>query len=58
MLYATRDYGELYDLHTDPHQTHNLFMDPAHREVRDRLTAKYQSDVTTDDVIRERMAVA
>lgn len=58
VLYATRDYGELYDLEADPDQSRNLFTDPAHREVRDRLTAKYQSDVATLDLIRSRIAVA
>ena len=58
VLYATRDYGELYDLHTDPHQTRNLYSEPVHREIRDRLIAKYQDDVATADIIRERMAVA
>lgn len=24
--------AELYDLETDPHELHNLFTDPAHRE--------------------------
>lgn len=30
---ATDCEGELYDLETDPHETHNLFASPEHREV-------------------------
>ena len=29
--------GELYDLHSDPWEHHNLFASSAHREIRDRL---------------------
>lgn len=58
VLYDTRDYGELYDLHTDPHQAHNLYDDPTLREQRDSLIAKYRPTTPPDDLIRERMAIA
>src|SRR5690606_28019975 len=32
--------GELYDTATDPHQWHNLWDDPAHRERRDAMVAE------------------
>lgn len=31
--------GEMYDLEADPHELTNLFDDPAHRALRDELTA-------------------
>ena len=31
------DWGELFDLETDPDEHHNLFHDPAHRIRRDAL---------------------
>jgi arylsulfatase A-like enzyme len=38
MTIAERDpWGELYDLHNDPHEMHNLFDDPASRGVRGAL---------------------
>lgn len=42
-VYANRSWGELYDLEADPHQTRNLYDDPAHRDLRDRLTARILS---------------
>ena len=35
-FYNQRD-GELYDLAADPHEHHNLFHEPQHRDARDRL---------------------
>ena len=37
VLEETPPRGELYDLRNDPHEWHNLFDDPALREIRDRL---------------------
>ncbi len=35
--YAGEDDGELYDLRADPDELINLWFDPAHREMRDRI---------------------
>lgn len=35
---ADPDDGELYDRRTDPGELHNLYRDPAHRDVREQLT--------------------
>jgi arylsulfatase A-like enzyme len=34
------DGGELYDLDSDPHETHNRWNDPAYRAIRSDLTAQ------------------
>ena len=38
-FYNQRD-GELYELAADPHEHHNLFHNPQHRETRDRLVGE------------------
>lgn len=58
VLYDTRDYGELYDLESDPHQTENLFDSPSHQAVRDAMMARYRPKDPAPDVLRPRMAVA
>lgn len=58
VTYATRDYGELYDLAHDPHQRRNLYDDPASQGIRDHLIAKYRITDAPPDVIRPRQAVA
>jgi arylsulfatase A-like enzyme len=35
--YFKRDYGELFDLEEDPGETNNLWDDPAHSELKERL---------------------
>jgi hypothetical protein len=35
--------GSLYDLEVDPYETRNLFGDPAHAALRDRLVAELKS---------------
>jgi arylsulfatase A-like enzyme len=37
-LYRGEDWGELYDLKNDPHESSNLWNDPAHAGVRAELT--------------------
>ena len=37
ILFADRPIGELYDLRRDPHEWRNLFADPAHAAVRERM---------------------
>lgn len=39
-VYYNRPYGELYDLKADPGEIHNLWEDPASRELRESLTRK------------------
>jgi len=58
VLYDTRDYGELYDLTADPHQTHNLFADPQHQPLKAELVARYREPQGKPDVLRPRRAVA
>jgi hypothetical protein len=58
VLYDTRDYGELYDLESDPHQTENLYDSPSHRAVREAMMARYRPKDPAPDVLRPRMAVA
>jgi arylsulfatase A-like enzyme len=41
---ADADWGELFDLHDDPGEHRNLFGDPEHRMIRDRLTERLQRD--------------
>ncbi len=57
VFYDTRDYGELYDLESDPAQESNLYTDPAYAEVRSSLESAYAAH-DEDDVVRERKAVA
>lgn len=38
--YQSTLFNELYDLTADPHESRNLYNDPAHRAVRDRLQAE------------------
>lgn len=37
IYYASREYGELYDLQTDPVERHNLWSEPAYLSIRRRL---------------------
>ena len=40
LVRRTADINELYDLETDPHELHNVYDDPAYREVRDRMESE------------------
>jgi arylsulfatase len=37
--YPRQEYGELYDIETDPDEIYNLYVDTRFRAVRDRMTA-------------------
>jgi arylsulfatase A-like enzyme len=37
VYYIGQEAGELYDLHADPHELHNLWGEPAHAEQKGRL---------------------
>jgi hypothetical protein len=37
VVYLDDEDGELYDLRTDPGESHNLWHEPANRELRDRM---------------------
>ena len=39
-LYGGENWGELYDLAADPHETGNLWDDPAHASTRARLAER------------------
>ena len=56
--YETRDYGELYNLKTDPYQTINLYNDPEHLDLRKALEQKYAAHANEKDLVRERNAIA
>jgi arylsulfatase A-like enzyme len=45
--YAGRDYGELYDLHTDPDHIRNLWNDPSHQQVKHSLIHRVLTHETT-----------
>jgi len=36
-----RDWNELFDLKTDPYEMHNLYHDPAHATLREKLQAEH-----------------
>lgn len=40
VVYLDDEEGELYDLRKDPGESHNLWNDPANREMRDRMIAE------------------
>ena len=58
VLYRGHEYGELYDLHADPHQLRNLFADPAFAGLRDALVRRFEPLRTQDEIVRERTAAA
>ncbi|MWV47026.1 sulfatase-like hydrolase/transferase [Paenibacillus sp. HJL G12] len=37
VIFADEAYGELFDLEADPKERHNLFSDPSHLEIKQRL---------------------
>jgi uncharacterized sulfatase len=40
-VYMNRDYGELFDLKTDPHEVKNLWDDPGSQELKKDLLLKF-----------------
>lgn len=59
VLYGNRDYGELYDLHDDPHQLHNLYNEPNYRELLDAIIKRYISaEMDRNSTLRVRTAIA
>jgi arylsulfatase A-like enzyme len=47
--YSGQPYGELFDLENDPQELHNLWNDPAHRELRDGLRLELLDEVLRTD---------
>lgn len=45
--FALRPLEELYDMRKDPHQTNNVAADPAHAEVRSRMSQRLLALLTT-----------
>jgi hypothetical protein len=45
-LYGGEDWGELYDLETDPDETNNLWTDAAHDAVKARLSLRLAHHLT------------
>lgn len=45
VAYTTPGWGELYDLESDPHQTRNLWRDPAHSGLRQQLLSELLADM-------------
>ena len=59
VLYARRDYGELYDLANDPDQKTNLFDDPASKQIKDDIIRRFATaEMEKDGQMRPRTAYA
>ena len=59
VVYHARDYGELYDLESDPDHHRNLWTDPAHAEVKAALMQRLISaEMEKDGTLRPRVAWA
>lgn len=57
--YPGEDYGELFDLENDPHELHNLWEDPKHRDLkRDLLIELMERLVLTDSTLPRRLCHA
>lgn len=50
--------GEMYDLRADPHELHNLFDDPAHAGLRERLTAMIHARPRDEGPVRQPVGSA
>ncbi|MBH0084564.1 sulfatase [Salinibacterium sp. SWN167] len=58
-IYRDENYGEMFDLHSDPGETHNLFDEAEHSELRAELLGKFMNAELTREVSRyARIAVA
>ena len=56
--YEGRDYGELYDLETDPHQFVNQFENVSFESVKDKMMQQFDARDFVEEEVRERRAVA
>ncbi len=45
-MYLDQEWGELYDLQNDPHETNNLWDDPDHSKIRARLAERLNHQLT------------
>jgi arylsulfatase A-like enzyme len=45
-LFERTDFGELYDLQTDPHEMHNLWHEPAHAGMRSAMLETLAREMT------------
>ncbi|MFT5895288.1 MAG: hypothetical protein ACI8VW_002162 [bacterium] len=45
-MYLDEDWGELYDLKDDPNETHNLWDDADHAQVRSDLSMRLNHHLT------------
>jgi arylsulfatase len=58
-IYPRRDYGELFDLDTDPGELHNRWDDPAYADVKTRLYRRLVDDlVLQEGAVPSRQNVA
>jgi len=53
-VYGGQGYGELFDLHEDPRQLHNLWRSPAHQAVRQELTHRLLHELVESDAALPR----
>lgn len=60
VLYRDREYGELYDMETDPLQKKNLWNDPKTQPLKEALVARFTAEMVSgaEECVRERMAYA
>ena len=47
VYFAKSQYGQLYDLKNDPHEEHNLYSDPAYKEILNKLKLQLLDELIT-----------
>jgi arylsulfatase A-like enzyme len=58
-VYYNQEYGELFDLESDPGETRNLWNDPEHLELKAKLLLRYVSaELGKEPLAMPRIAVA
>ncbi len=58
-VYRNADYGELFDLETDPSELHNCWDDPAYAEVKSKMLLKFvQAEIQIEPTRMPRIAGA
>jgi uncharacterized sulfatase len=58
-VYLGKEYGELFDLDSDPAETNNLWDDPASTDLKNRLIRKLlDAEIAKEPVLMPRVAVA